>query len=61
MNSEIKNFTITEKAGDPEYPNVTGEKIYEHWEPYKNIMFIRTIDNPLVIYDKKSFSPAKCN
>jgi len=55
MNSEIKNFTITEKSGDPEYPNVTGEKIYEHWEPYKNIMFIQTIDNPLVIYDKKSF------
>lgn len=51
MNAIAESFNIPEKGQD-RYPPVTGNKIYNHWLPYKDSMFIKERD-PLSVYNEE--------
>lgn len=51
MNAVAESFNIPEEGQD-KYPPVTGDKIYNHWLPYKDSMFIKERD-PLSVYNEE--------
>ena len=61
MNAIAHNFNIEEQVGgEVEYPPVNASNVYVHWEPYKDLMTIKTIDKPMMMYagDSKFFGTA---
>lgn len=51
MNATAESFNIPEE-GQNKYPPVTGDKVYSHWLPYKDSMFIQERD-PLSVYNEE--------
>lgn len=51
MNTTAEAFNIPEEGQD-KYPPVTGNKVYNHWLPYKDSMFIKERD-PLSVYNEE--------
>lgn len=50
MNAVTQSFKIA-SAGQNKYPPVAGDKVYNHWKPYKDSMYIRERD-PLTVYNE---------
>ena len=51
MNTTAEAFNIPEEGQD-KYPPVTGNKVYTHWLPYQDSMFIKERD-PLSVYNEE--------
>lgn len=56
MNSVLQKFKIDERKTGIEYPDVIAENVYEHWEPYKDILLVKTIkkEKPIEMYLKEA-------
>lgn len=51
MNTVALKYNIEEQVGgEVEYPPVNGENVYVHWEPYKDVMSIKTSEKPMFMY-----------
>lgn len=58
MNTVAQKFNLEEQVGGAvEYPPVNGGNVFVHWQPYKDVMTIKTIEKPLLMYagDSKFF------
>ncbi len=53
-NASVQLFTINEQKSGVEYPKVEGLDVYEHWEPYQEIMIIKKVKTPISMYDLAS-------
>ncbi len=49
-NAIAQEFVIEEQLGATQYPDVDAREVYIHWEPYKDNMLIKKIDNPITMY-----------
>ena len=55
MNSNVEKFVNRkEKLGGVEFPDVKAETVYEHWEPYHDVMYITQRDKELSMYEGQS-------
>lgn len=55
MNTHANTFELARTVNEAEYPAVTGETIYEHWEPYNEMLLVRKEADDLVMYDAQAF------
>lgn len=44
-NATLYSYTIEEQKSGVEYPPVVASNVYQHWEPYKDIMKVNTLNN----------------
>ena len=54
VNGVAYNYVLEEQMNPTQYPPVTGEDVYLHWEPYNDFMTVKSQENPLVFYDGNS-------
>jgi hypothetical protein len=50
MNATANKFVINEQKSPPEFPNVTGDTVHEHWMPKLDHMAINDVKSPFFIY-----------
>ena len=51
MNTYAQSFSLERTISETEYPDVSGESIYEHWEPYNDVLLVRNEVEDLVMYN----------
>jgi len=51
MNVDADSFNLLASASGVEYPNVSGQEVYQHWMPYEDNMEIHTKENYLSMYN----------
>ncbi len=52
MNGIAQSFDVKEsKQGKVEFPQVKGDGVYIHWRPYKDVMHIRSREQPFSTYN----------
>ena len=52
MNSHAQAFNITEQETKPEFPQVDGDTVYEHWIPKQNQLLVKDLTSPFNCYNK---------
>jgi len=52
MNSHAQTFAVTPKESEPEFPDVLGDTVYEHWLPKQNLLFVKDLFKPFSCYNK---------
>ena len=55
MNTYAQSFVWKERLVETEYPDVSRESIYEHWEPYNDVLLVRNEVEDLVMYNALFF------
>ncbi len=55
MNTHAQSFNLTRTVNEAEFPAVSGETIYEHWEPYNEVLLVRRLADDLVMYDAQVY------
>lgn len=53
-NAMAYEYSVESQKGSVEYPNVNGEQVYIHWEPYNDLMYARNTEKPFKMYDKEA-------
>lgn len=55
-NATLSSYSIEEKKSGVEYPPVVATNVYEHWEPYNDLMNITTLkkEEPFEMYNKEA-------
>ncbi len=54
MNTKALDFTLEAKTIGTQYPQVNGQNIYIHWQPYSDQMQISSIDKPINIINNET-------
>lgn len=55
MNSDVNSFTNRrETLAGIEFPSVTAQSVYVHWEPPNDVMYIRKKKDDLVMYESQA-------
>jgi hypothetical protein len=54
MNAKAKSFVNKEQTVGLEYPQVLGEQVYVHWEPYNDKMFTSKIDKEINMFNEQA-------
>ena len=54
MNTYAQSFSLERMISETEYPDVSGEFIYEHWEPYNDVLLVRNEVEDLVMYNAQA-------
>ena len=54
MNTIASRLTISRQKDPVQYPNMVGEDVYVHWEPYENTMQIKMVEKPISMYREKA-------
>ena len=54
MNTYAQSFNLPRTVNEAEFPAVSGETIYEHWEPYNDVLLVRREADDLVMYDAQA-------
>ena len=54
MNTYAQFFNLPRTVSEAEFPPLSGENIYEHWEPYNEVLSVRSQEDDLVIYDAQA-------
>lgn len=54
MNALAEKFAMKKQKSGPESPDVEGEQVRIHWEPYLDKYGVKTTDKPLAMYGKES-------
>jgi len=52
MNSHAQTFTVAEQETQPEFPQVNGDTVYEHWLPKQNLLYVKDLSTPFSCYNK---------
>jgi len=52
MNARVQTFEVTEQKAQPEFPEVHGDTVYEHWLPKQNTLFVKDLFHPFSCYNK---------
>ena len=55
MNTHAQSFNLTRTVNEAEFPAVSGETIYEHWEPFNEVLLVRRMADDLVMYDAQVY------
>ncbi|MHC1707819.1 MAG: hypothetical protein AB9842_09890 [Bacteroidales bacterium] len=50
VNADLQQFRLEEQTGGIEYPLVTATDVYEHWLPYRDLLFLSTRQKPIEMY-----------
>lgn len=56
MNGYFENYRIDPQNIGTEYPPVTAENIYVHWEPYKDAMQVNSGETPFAVFNETSLN-----
>ena len=59
MNTHAQDFNNKKQVGPPEYPNVKGEYVYVHWDPYKDQLLANKEKEPMTMFDKQAYMHGK--
>lgn len=51
MNTVATEFALKKTAGDPEYPQLNGQGVKVHWEPYQDNFFADQGEGPFTMYE----------
>ena len=55
MNSNVRSFVNRkEKLAGVEFPAVTADSVYEHWEPLKDVMYVNKKSKDLNMYESQA-------
>ncbi len=52
MNAHVQTFNVAEQKAQPEFPQVEGDTVYEHWLPKQNELFVKDLFHPFSCYNK---------
>jgi len=52
LNGSVRTHEVTEQQEGIEFPHAVVNDAYIHWEPYKDQMFIHTLQFPMAIFDE---------
>lgn len=52
MNAEAETFDVTPQESNPEFPQLNGDTVKEHWLPKQDVLFAKDLFNPFSCYDK---------
>jgi len=52
MNARAQTFTIAEQKIKPEFPDVSGDTVSEHWLPKQNKLYVKDLYRPFLCYNK---------
>ncbi|MBI2967921.1 MAG: hypothetical protein HYY40_08925 [Bacteroidetes bacterium] len=54
MNTTCEKFELKKEKTPVEFPHAIGEGTYNHWDPYKDVMFISKRKKPIELYDNQA-------
>ena len=54
MNTYANSFNLTRSLTDGNYPQSSGDTIYEHWVPYNDILTVKKLNEDLNLYNAKA-------
>lgn len=52
MNAHATTFDVTPQESNPEFPQLKGDTVYEHWLPKQDILYVKDLFNPFSCYNK---------
>lgn len=52
MNAHVQTFNIAEQKTKPEFPQLNGDTVYEHWLPKQDLLYVKDIASPFSCYNK---------
>ncbi len=52
MDARAETFNVTEQKMKPEFPEASGDTVYEHWMPKQNQLFVKDLVHPFTCYNK---------
>ena len=53
MNTNALSFNLIKKADGVQFPQAKALNVYEHWEPYNDVLEIKNNENAFAVYDDK--------
>jgi hypothetical protein len=53
MNSHANSFDLERKTSDVRFPHAKANNVYEHWEPYNDVLYVSNKKNTFSVYDNK--------
>jgi len=53
-NSYTSSFNISKQISRVQYPEVIADSIYEHWMPYSDELFLKTVETSFTMYAEKA-------
>jgi hypothetical protein len=53
MNTNATSFDLIKKVDEIQFPQASASNVYEHWEPYNDILEITNKDQAFTVYDGK--------
>ena len=60
-NAIAYEYNVKAQKGQVEYPSVGGNNVELHWEPYNNLMTVRSQDKPMNMFDQQAQIEGKIN